>query len=62
MSDEHNPATALCIIRAERQASGQPVFTVSALRDVGSTSPPRVARTVSIEDVLRLVEAFAKEL
>lgn len=48
----------MCVIRAERQAPGRHLFTVSILRDVGACTPPWETRTVTPHEVVRLIQAF----
>lgn len=59
---DEQPAAALCIIRAERDSTRQPVFTVSVVRDVGSALPPQATMTVQPGKVVQLVEEFLREL
>lgn len=59
--DDDWPAAAVCVIRAERQAPGLYMFTVSIVRDVSAGVPPSETRTVVARDVVRLVHTFLGE-
>lgn len=52
----------MCVIRAEQQAPGRRLFTVSILGDLSTSTPPRKTVTLAPQDVVRLVEAFLEEV
>ncbi|MBD8061353.1 hypothetical protein [Oceanitalea stevensii] len=62
MSREDARHAAMCVIRAEQQAPGRQLFTVSILGDLSSSTPPRKTVTLAPHDVVRLVEAFLEDV
>ncbi|MCM3659978.1 hypothetical protein M3148_03055 [Georgenia satyanarayanai] len=62
MSRDDAGRAAMCVIRAEQQAPGRQLFTVSILGDLSTSAPPRKTVTLAPQDVVRLVEAFLEEV